>query len=212
MKKKSKKLLKVGAFALAGTMFFGGGTALAASALLNWTGSDSMKNAGIYIDQVTDKVIAVEGEKNTLTTTNKELQKQNEQLSKDKTNLNKEITKLEKEIEKLRAEVDKKQEGSQKKEQQIAELNKQVDELNKQIADINKQIADHNRQIDDLNRQIDDLNEQIDDLNKQIVTKQSDVDYLTEELKKANEAAKTIDGKLNAAYDKLEKAGIDITK
>lgn len=177
MKKFNKKKITARAAILAvvGTIMFGSGVAFAATALLNWNGTDDMTKAGIYIDQVTNKVIKLEGEKDTVSSSNKELQKENEQLGKDKVNLEKEITKLEKEIEKLRQEVASKDEGWTQKDQQIVELNNRIIELNNQL-----------------------------------ILKENDIEHLTRELQRANEAAQTVGSKVDAAYDKLNEAGINI--
>lgn len=166
-KKTKKKVVKIASLAILGVMLFSTGV-LAASKLLNWTGNQTMVDAGIFIEQVTNKLIKSEGEKKQAISDKDAANSEKEIIENEKNQLEEEIKKLEEEIEKLKEEVANKEEGWTEKDQQII------------------------------------------DLNNQLIEKQNDVDHLTRELQRANEAAEVIQVKLDVAKNKLDENEINI--
>lgn len=151
--KKKKTFKKTIAGTVVALILFGTG-AYAATQLLNWTGSDIMVQAGIFIEQVTNKLIKSEGEK--------------DQAITDKDQLEDQIRDLENEIGRLEQELQGKEEGWTQKDQEII------------------------------------------DLKNEIISKQNDIDHLTRELQRANDAANEIKNKLDNANSKLNEKGINI--
>lgn len=164
-KKKSKKA-KIVAGVVVGSLLISS-CAFAATVLLNWTGEQTMVQTGIFIEQVTNKLIKTNTEKN--------------QAVLDKDAITAEKTELEKEIE----------------------------DLKEQIKDLEANNPGNNPG-NNPDEGWTDKDQQIVDLNNQLIEKQNEVDHLTRELQRANDAAIVIQGKLDTANSKLTEAGINI--
>ena len=74
-----KTAIKVLAVSISGLLLFGSG-AYAVTQLLNWTGDQTMVSVGIFIDQVTKKLVKNETDKNQITIEKIELEKEIEDL------------------------------------------------------------------------------------------------------------------------------------
>ena len=160
---KKKKITKVAGLSVAGVLLFGTGV-YAATALLNWTGAETMTETGIFLDQVTNKLIKSENEKN-------------------------------------QAVVDKDAIANEK-----TELEKEIEDLKEQIKDLEDQIANGGGSDEGWTEK----DQQIVDLNNQLIEKQNEVDHLTRELQRANDAANVIQEKLDNAKSRLESENINI--
>ena len=142
---KKRTATKVAAVAIAGVLLFGTG-AYAATKLLNWTGNQTMVETGIFLDQVTNKLIKSEGEKN--------------QAIADKDSITSEKTELEKEIENLKEQIkdleDEIANGNwNEKDQEIVDLKNQLIEKENEL--ISKQ-----NDIEHLTRELQRANEAAD--------------------------------------------------
>lgn len=162
-KQQKKKSTKVATLAVASVLLFGTGV-YAATSLLNWTGAETMTETGIFLDQITNKLIKSEGEKN--------------QAVIDKDTITNQKTELEKEIEGLK----------------------------EQIKNLEDQIASNGGS----DKGWTEKDQQIVDLNNQLIEKQNEVDHLTRELQRANNAADVIQEKLDNAKSRLESENINI--
>lgn len=162
-KQQKKKSAKIAALAIAGVLLFGTGV-YAATALLNWTGAQTMVETGIFLDQVTNKLIKSENEKN-------------QAIIENDTIINQKV-----------------------------ELEKEIEDLKEQIKDLEDQIANNGGSDEGWTEK----DQQIVDLNNQLIEKQNQVDHLTRELQKANDAATVIQEKLDDAKSRLESKNINI--
>ena len=148
-----KTTIKVLAVSISGLLLFGSG-AYAATQLLNWTGDQTMVSVGIFIDQVTKKLVKNETDKN--------------QITIEKIELEKEIEDLKQQIKDLEDEINNSNdsdEGWTEKDQQIIDLNNQLIEKENQL--ISKQNdAEHlTRELQRANSTAITIQEKLDNSN-----------------------------------------------
>lgn len=139
---KKKKTFKAVALALVATLLFGTGIAFAAN-FLNWTGSDTMTKTGIFIDQITNKVIKVEEQK--------------ADLEKEKAELEKEVEELKKELE------DKGDEGWTEKDDIIVDLNNQIIEKQNEIEHLKRELTRANDAANVIQNKLDDAYKKLEE-------------------------------------------------
>ena len=144
--KARKTTIKVLAVSISGLLLFGSG-AYAATKLLNWTGDQTMVSVGIFIDQVTKKLVKNETDKN--------------QITIEKIELEKEIEDLKQQIKDLEDEINNSNdsdEGWTEKDQQIIDLNNQLIEKQNQLIEKENQLISKQNDVEHLTRELQRAN------------------------------------------------------
>lgn len=144
--KNKKPFKKIVVGTALGVMLFGTGV-YATTMLLNWTGSDIMVQAGIFIDQVTNKLIKSEEEKNKALTDQKELENQ--------------IKDLEDEIKQLEEEIQGKEDGWAEKDQQIIDLRNEIISKQNDIDHLTRELQRANDAADEIKNKLDNANSKL---------------------------------------------------
>ena len=148
-----KTTIKVLAVSISGLLLFGSG-AYAATKLLNWTGDQTMVSVGIFIDQVTKKLVKNETDKN--------------QITIEKTELEKEIEDLKQQIKDLEDEINNSNdsdEGWTEKDQQIIDLNNQLIEKENQLISKQNDVEHLTRELQRANSTAITIQEKLDNSN-----------------------------------------------
>lgn len=148
--KKNQKVrkitIKVLAVSISGLLLFGSG-AYAVTQLLNWTGDQTMVSAGIFIDQVTKKLVKNET---------------------NKVELEKEIEDLKQQIKDLEDEINNSNdsdEGWTEKDQQIIDLNNQLIEKENQLISKQNDVEHLTRELQRANSTAITIQEKLDNSN-----------------------------------------------
>ena len=141
-----KTAIKVLAVSISGLLLFGSG-AYAVTQLLNWTGDQTMVSVGIFIDQVTKKLVKNETDKN--------------QITIEKIELEKEIKDLEDEIN----NSNDSDEGWTEKDQQIIDLNNQLIEKENQLISKQNDVEHLTRELQRANSTAITIQEKLDNSN-----------------------------------------------
>lgn len=148
-----KTTIKVLAVSISGLLLFGSGI-YAATQLLNWTGDQTMVSVGIFIDQVTKKLVKNETDKN--------------QITIEKTELEKEIEDLKQQIKDLEDEINNSNdsdEGWTEKDQQIIDLNNQLIEKENQLISKQNDVEHLTRELQRANNTAITIQEKLDNSN-----------------------------------------------
>ena len=148
-----KTTIKVLAVSISGLLLFGSGI-YAATQLLNWTGDQTMVSVGIFIDQVTKKLVKNETDKN--------------QITIEKTELEKEIEDLKQQIKDLEDEINNSNdsdEGWTEKDQQIIDLNNQLIEKENQLISKQNDVEHLTRELQRANSTAITIQEKLDNSN-----------------------------------------------
>ena len=148
-----KTTIKVLAVSISGLLLFGSGI-YAATQLLNWTGDQTMVSVGIFIDQVTKKLVKNETDKN--------------QITIEKTELEKEIEDLEQQTKDLEDEIinsNDSDEGWTEKDQQIIDLNNQLIEKENQLISKQNDVEHLTRELQRANSTAITIQEKLDNSN-----------------------------------------------
>lgn len=148
-----KTTIKVLAVSISGLLLFGSG-AYAATKLLNWTGDQTMVSVGIFIDQVTKKLVKNETDKN--------------QITIEKIELEKEIEDLKQQIKDLEDEINNSNdsdEGWTEKDQQIIDLNNQLIEKENQLISKQNDVEHLTRELQRANSTAITIQEKLDNSN-----------------------------------------------
>ena len=151
--KARKTIIKVLAVSISGLLLFGSG-AYAATKLLNWTGDQTMVSVGIFIDQVTKKLVKNETDKN--------------QITIEKIELEKEIEDLKQQIKDLEDEINNSNdsdEGWTEKDQQIIDLNNQLIEKENQLISKQNDVEHLTRELQRANSTAITIQEKLDNSN-----------------------------------------------
>ena len=141
-----KTTIKVLAISISGLLLFGSG-AYAVTQLLNWTGDQTMVSVGIFIDQVTKKLVKNET---------------------DKIELEKEIEDLKQQIKDLEDEINNSNdsdEGWTEKDQQIIDLNNQLIEKENQLISKQNDVEHLTRELQRANSTAITIQEKLDNSN-----------------------------------------------
>lgn len=148
-----KTTIKVLAVSISGLLLLGSG-AYAATKLLNWTGDQTMVSVGIFIDQVTKKLVKNETDKN--------------QITIEKIELEKEIEDLKQQIKDLEDEINNSNdsdEGWTEKDQQIIDLNNQLIEKENQLISKQNDVEHLTRELQRANSTAITIQEKLDNSN-----------------------------------------------
>lgn len=148
-----KTTIKVLAVSISGLLLFGSGI-YAATQLLNWTGDQTMVSVGIFIDQVTKKLVKNETDKN--------------QITIEKIELEKEIEDLKQQIKDLEDEINNSNdsdEGWTEKDQQIIDLNNQLIEKENQLISKQNDVEHLTRELQRANSTAITIQEKLDNSN-----------------------------------------------
>ena len=151
--KARKTTIKVLAVSISGLLLFGSGI-YAATQLLNWTGDQTMVSVGIFIDQVTKKLVKNETDKN--------------QITIEKIELEKEIEDLKQQIKDLEDEINNSNdsdEGWTEKDQQIIDLNNQLIEKENQLISKQNDVEHLTRELQRANSTAITIQEKLDNSN-----------------------------------------------
>ena len=148
-----KTTIKVLAVSISGLLLFGSGI-YAATQLLNWTGDQTMVSVGIFIDQVTKKLVKNETDKNQITIEKKEKKKEIEDLKQQ-------IKDLEDEIN----NSNDSDEGWTEKDQQIIDLNNQLIEKENQLISKQNDVEHLTRELQRANSTAITIQEKLDNSN-----------------------------------------------
>ena len=161
MKKQQKKRTasKVAAGAIVGVLLFGTG-AYAASVLLNWTGSDTMVQTGIFLDQVTSKLIKSEGEKNQAIIDKDTISSEKAELEKEIEDLKEQIKDLEDEI--ANGDSNTGEDGWTEKDQQIVDLNNQLIEKQNDVAHLTRELQRANEAAEAIQTKLDNAKSRLE--------------------------------------------------
>ena len=141
-----KTTIKVLAVSISGLLLFGSGI-YAATQLLNWTGDQTMVSVGIFIDQVTKKLVKNET---------------------NKVELEKEIEDLKQQIKDLEDEINNSNdsdEGWTEKDQQIIDLNNQLIEKENQLISKQNDVEHLTRELQRANSTAITIQEKLDNSN-----------------------------------------------
>ena len=141
-----KTTIKVLAVSISGLLLFGSG-AYAVTQLLNWTGDQTMVSVGIFIDQVTKKLVKNET---------------------NKVELEKEIEDLKQQIKDLEDEINNSNdsdEGWTEKDQQIIDLNNQLIEKENQLISKQNDVEHLTRELQRANSTAITIQEKLDNSN-----------------------------------------------
>lgn len=144
--KARKTTIKVLAVSISGLLLFGSGI-YAATQLLNWTGDQTMVSVGIFIDQVTKKLVKNET---------------------NKVELEKEIEDLKQQIKDLEDEINNSNdsdEGWTEKDQQIIDLNNQLIEKENQLISKQNDVEHLTRELQRANSTAITIQEKLDNSN-----------------------------------------------